>query len=59
MADEDGDGKLDFEEVDEKYCISFVFKGDWKARIKLKDGTLVEPDGGAAADATVAALPLT
>lgn len=28
------DGKLDFEEIDEKYCISFVFKGDWKAKLE-------------------------
>lgn len=27
------DGKLDFEEVDEKYCISFVFKGNWTIKL--------------------------
>ena len=42
------DGRLDFEEVDEAYAISFVFKGDWKVRLKSKDGTIdTPPDGGA------------
>lgn len=39
------DGKLDFEEVDEKYCISFVFKGDWKAKLEGPGST---PDRTAA-----------
>lgn len=47
------DGKLDFEEVDEKYCISFVFKGNWKARLRGGEGETIEPDGGGLTKTTV------
>jgi len=41
------DGKLDFEEVDEKYCISFVFKGNWTIKLQGPGNSELLPDGGA------------
>lgn len=33
-------------QVDEKYCISFVFKGAWKAHLEATDEMTIDPDGG-------------
>ena len=38
------DGTLDWEEVDAKYCISFVFKGNWRARLE-GEGAVLHADG--------------
>ena len=46
------DGVLDFEEVDEQYCISYVFKGDWKAKL-IGQGQIIAPDGGSLTKVTV------
>ena len=47
------DGKLDFEAVDEKYCLSFVFRGDWMAKLRGDEGETIAPDGGALTRVTV------
>ena len=47
------DGKLDFEEVDEKYAISFVFKGNWKAKLEGPGCSVLHPDGGGLEKKTV------
>ena len=40
------------QEVDEQYCISFVFKGDWKAKLRGQ-GQIIAPDGGSLTKVTV------
>jgi hypothetical protein len=40
------------QEVDEKYCISYVFKGDWKAKLR-GHGQIIPPDGGSLTKVTV------
>ena len=40
------------QEVDEKYCISYVFKGDWKAKLR-GHGQIISPDGGSLTKVTV------
>ena len=40
------DGKLDWGEVDEKYAISFVFKGDWRCHLEGPADEQLWPDGG-------------
>ena len=42
-------GTLSWEHIDEEYCISFVFQGDYKVRLEGQDGmtfSLVEGAGG-------------
>lgn len=40
------------QEVDEQYCISYVFKGDWKAKLRGQ-GQIISPDGGSLTKVTV------
>ena len=44
------DGLLKWEDIDDEYCISFAFKGDWAVSLSTKwpDGsqTFIYPDGG-------------
>lgn len=39
------DGKLNWEDVDDEYAISFVFKGNWACHLSCEGETIL-PDGG-------------
>ena len=41
------DGVLDFEAVDDKYCIWPLFRGEWNAALRGGEGEVIAPDGGA------------
>tara|TARA_B100000795_G_C22507669_1_gene326486 strand:+ start:103 stop:453 length:351 start_codon:yes stop_codon:yes gene_type:complete len=41
------DSTLDFEAVDDKYCIWPLYRGDWKATLRGGEGEIIAPDGGA------------
>ena len=38
---------LDFEAVDDKYCIWPLFRGEWNAALRGGKGEVIAPDGGA------------
>ena len=40
------DGVLEWGDIDEKYALSFVFKGSFVPRLVAADGTELRPDGG-------------
>ena len=41
------DGVLCFEDVDDQYAFSFVFKGDFTCKLESSTGAIIELDGGA------------